>query len=233
MFGARGGASMRDRWPVSPYILEGSPALARLPGGRSFHSKKLRRIYTLYNTFLATPEQPIYSAVSQRSLNMRPVLIKPAGGAFWKSFLHQTTYTRPRTSRRWIASSSSSGVLIAIPRRWSTSSYSDVSTCKPNPNYSTYINYGSSRTGSANLEALKADGKSRFFVALGSNVGDRLDMIEKACLEMEKEEIQIVRTSGLWETKAMYVEDQANFLNGVCEVSPSLSISRNCAQKVC
>ncbi|QDS69374.1 hypothetical protein FKW77_004397 [Venturia effusa] len=71
---------------------------------------------------------------------------------------------------------------------------------------------------SANLEALKADGKSRFFVALGSNVGDRLDMIEKACLEMEKEGIQVVRTSGLWETKAMYVEDQANFLNGVCEV---------------
>lgn len=161
---------------------------------------------------------------------MRPVLIKPAGGAFWKSFLPQTIYTRPRTSRRRITSSS--GVSIVTPRRWTTSSYSDVSTCKPNPHYSTYINYGSYRADSANLEALKADGKSRFFVALGSNVGDRLDMIEKGCLEMEKEEIQIFRTSGLWETKAMYVEDQANFLNGVCEVSQSLYFQKSCTKGV-
>lgn len=90
----------------------------------------------------------------------------------------------------------------------------------PNAPVSTYTNYGRSNMDSGNLKALKTGGKSRFFIALGSNVGDRLDMIEKACLEMEKEGIQIVRTSGLWETKAMYVEDQANFLNGVCEVSP-------------
>ncbi|KAJ9669631.1 trifunctional dihydropteroate synthetase [Coniosporium apollinis] len=40
---------------------------------------------------------------------------------------------------------------------------------------------------------------------------------------MEKEgDIRILRTSGLWETQAMYVTDQANFLNGVCEVRTSL-----------
>jgi hypothetical protein len=51
-------------------------------------------------------------------------------------------------------------------------------------------------------------------------MGDRVAMIEKACKEMEATgKIRLVRTSSLWETKAMYVEDQDNFVNGVCEVS--------------
>ncbi|RDI86863.1 hypothetical protein Vi05172_g3089 [Venturia inaequalis] len=94
----------------------------------------------------------------------------------------------------------------------------DYRPASPGPRSSTYTSYGRPNLDSAKLEALKMDGKSRFFVGLGSNVGDRLDMIEKACLEMEAEGMQVVRTSGLWESKAMYVEDQANFLNGVCEV---------------
>jgi hypothetical protein len=84
--------------------------------------------------------------------------------------------------------------------------------------FSSGIVFGGREMDFESLESLKAKGKSRFFVALGSNVGDRLKMIEQACLEMENEGIEIQRTSGLWETKAMYVEDQANFLNGVCEV---------------
>lgn len=45
-------------------------------------------------------------------------------------------------------------------------------------------------------------------------------MIEQACNVMESQgDIHIVRTSSLWETKAMYVEDQGNFVNGACEVS--------------
>lgn len=57
-------------------------------------------------------------------------------------------------------------------------------------------------------------------IALGSNVGDRLACIEEACRALDAEpDIRIVRTSSLYETKAMYVEDQAPFLNGVCEVS--------------
>jgi 2-amino-4-hydroxy-6-hydroxymethyldihydropteridine diphosphokinase / dihydropteroate synthase len=63
----------------------------------------------------------------------------------------------------------------------------------------------------------------RAFVALGSNLGDRFKMIEKACIAIESQgDIRITRTSSLWETKAMYVEDQANFLNGACEVETSL-----------
>jgi len=64
-----------------------------------------------------------------------------------------------------------------------------------------------------------ASAKHRVFIALGSNLGDRINMIEQACNLLDKhDEIKIVRTSCLWETKAMYVEDQADFLNGACEV---------------
>jgi len=61
--------------------------------------------------------------------------------------------------------------------------------------------------------------KHRVYIALGSNLGDRIDMIEQACHLLDKhDKIKIKRTSCLWETKAMYVEDQADFLNGACEV---------------
>lgn len=57
------------------------------------------------------------------------------------------------------------------------------------------------------------------FVALGSNVGNRLENIEDACREMDAEpDIRVVRTSGLYETDPMYVADQNCFLNGACEV---------------
>ena len=62
--------------------------------------------------------------------------------------------------------------------------------------------------------------KHRAFIALGSNLGDRVAMIERACNEMDQTgKIKVRRTSSLWETKAMYVLDQDKFVNGVCEVS--------------
>lgn len=60
--------------------------------------------------------------------------------------------------------------------------------------------------------------KRRAFVALGSNLGDRVGMLEKACNEMAARGIQIKRTSSLWETEPMYVVDQDSFVNGACEV---------------
>ncbi|KAF1960867.1 folic acid synthesis protein-like protein [Byssothecium circinans] len=64
----------------------------------------------------------------------------------------------------------------------------------------------------------------RAFIALGSNLGDRVHMIEEACKQMDKTgKIRVLRTSSLWETKAMYVLDQDKFVNGVCEVDTSLS----------
>ena len=68
-------------------------------------------------------------------------------------------------------------------------------------------------------ELNEKDGRHRAFIALGSNMGDRLKMIERACKLLEQSgEVSILRTSSLWETKAMYFENQTDFLNGVCEV---------------
>jgi hypothetical protein len=69
--------------------------------------------------------------------------------------------------------------------------------------------------------------QNRAFIALGSNMGDRVDMIEQACKMMEATgEVKILQTSGLYETKAMYVLDQDNFVNGACEVGLSFSSRR-------
>jgi hypothetical protein len=60
----------------------------------------------------------------------------------------------------------------------------------------------------------------RAFIALGSNMGDKVAMIEQACKEMEATgEVKVLRTSSLYETRAMYVLDQDNFVNGACEVN--------------
>ena len=56
------------------------------------------------------------------------------------------------------------------------------------------------------------------FIAMGSNQGDRVAMIEAACREMDRRGIRVQRTSSLWETEPMYVLDQDKFLNGACEV---------------
>lgn len=56
------------------------------------------------------------------------------------------------------------------------------------------------------------------YIALGSNLGDRVAMIEQACKEMDLRGIKVRRTSSLWETEPMYVLDQDRFVNGACEV---------------
>lgn len=69
--------------------------------------------------------------------------------------------------------------------------------------------------------------KSRAYVALGSNMGDRTTMIERACQAMSQRNIKVLRTSSLYETEPKYVEDQRHFINGVCEVSALLSCQLN------
>jgi 2-amino-4-hydroxy-6-hydroxymethyldihydropteridine diphosphokinase/dihydropteroate synthase len=59
----------------------------------------------------------------------------------------------------------------------------------------------------------------RAYVALGSNLGDKVSWIEKACNEMSARGIKVKRTSSLWETGPMYVVDQDVFVNGACEAS--------------
>ena len=58
------------------------------------------------------------------------------------------------------------------------------------------------------------------YIALGSNVGDRFAAIEHACRAIDQyPDMRILRTSSLYETEPMYVEDQDRFLNGACLVS--------------
>ncbi|KAI9774591.1 MAG: trifunctional dihydropteroate synthetase [Geoglossum simile] len=65
--------------------------------------------------------------------------------------------------------------------------------------------------------------KHQAFIALGSNLGDRIGMIQQACVEMDRRGIRVIRTSGLWETEPMYVREQPRFVNGACEVETTLT----------
>ncbi|KAG7131703.1 Folic acid synthesis protein fol1 like [Verticillium longisporum] len=60
------------------------------------------------------------------------------------------------------------------------------------------------------------------YIALGSNLGDRIGWIEKACREMDARGVRVKRTSSLWETEPMYVLEQDRFVNGACEVETKL-----------
>lgn len=61
-------------------------------------------------------------------------------------------------------------------------------------------------------------GRHRAYLALGSNLGDRVEMIELAVREMNDRGLAVLRTSALYETKPMYLENQESFINGACEV---------------
>ncbi|PFH56432.1 hypothetical protein XA68_16527 [Ophiocordyceps unilateralis] len=73
----------------------------------------------------------------------------------------------------------------------------------------------------ARLSSL-ARGSTTAYIALGSNLGDRVGWIETACREMDRRGIRVTRTSSLWETPPMYVTDQDRFINGACEVETQL-----------
>lgn len=60
-------------------------------------------------------------------------------------------------------------------------------------------------------------------LALGSNLGDRFVNVERALQALEKEGVKIVDTSYLYETQAMYHEDQPSFVNGACAISTTLT----------
>lgn len=65
--------------------------------------------------------------------------------------------------------------------------------------------------------------KKTAYIALGSNLGDRVTEIEKACHLMDKRGIRVTRTSSLYETEPMYVKEQDRFVNGACEVETDLT----------
>ena len=68
------------------------------------------------------------------------------------------------------------------------------------------------------------NGRHRAYLALGSNVGNRIEMIESAIQEMTNRGLSVIRTSALYETKPMYLEDQETFINGACEVCNNTAV---------
>jgi 2-amino-4-hydroxy-6-hydroxymethyldihydropteridine diphosphokinase len=75
------------------------------------------------------------------------------------------------------------------------------------------------------------DLKTRAILALGGNLGDRVQIIRDAVLQIDAHpDISVKRQSGLYESYAMTSKgiDQAepNYLNGVIEVSTSLKPKR-------
>jgi hypothetical protein len=86
------------------------------------------------------------------------------------------------------------------------------------------ITDGATRSGQPDPTAKSRNQMQRgVVVALGSNVGNRIEEIEKACRAIDADpDMRIVDTSFLYETKPMYVEDQGSFINGACEVSGDL-----------
>jgi len=61
------------------------------------------------------------------------------------------------------------------------------------------------------------------YIALGSNIGDREANIKKA-FSFLMEKMKVVKTSTLYETKPMYLEEQGCFLNCVAKVESELTL---------
>ena len=60
------------------------------------------------------------------------------------------------------------------------------------------------------------------YLALGSNIGNRQENLQKAIAILERPSIVIVRRSSIYETAPLLLEDQPWFLNQVIEVKTSL-----------
>ena len=62
------------------------------------------------------------------------------------------------------------------------------------------------------------------YLSLGSNIGDRLDMLQEAVrIVMNQADLQVSRISSVYETAPVGFTDQASFLNTVVEVQSDLS----------
>jgi len=60
------------------------------------------------------------------------------------------------------------------------------------------------------------------YLALGTNLGDRVQNLANARRELSGEHVRVVRESSLYETEPRYVRDQPWFLNQVIEIETDL-----------
>ena len=62
----------------------------------------------------------------------------------------------------------------------------------------------------------------RYFLSLGSNLGDRAHNLEQALSFLKKEKIKILKSSSLYETQPVDYLQQPEFYNQVIEVETGL-----------
>ncbi|KAM3065576.1 trifunctional dihydropteroate synthetase [Clarireedia jacksonii] len=117
-----------------------------------------------------------------------------------------------------------SKAIIGSPMSRISKHYSSDNSSAQSPPRWTQHRLDTTRVGKFDDEQLSKSSNHvrRAYIALGSNLGDRIAMIEMACKKMSERGINVKRTSGLWETEPMYVLEQENFINGACEVQTSL-----------
>jgi 2-amino-4-hydroxy-6-hydroxymethyldihydropteridine diphosphokinase len=60
------------------------------------------------------------------------------------------------------------------------------------------------------------------YLALGTNLGDRVQNLANARRELSTESVRVVRESSLFETEPRYIRDQPWFLNQVIEIETDL-----------
>ncbi|WP_180542006.1 2-amino-4-hydroxy-6-hydroxymethyldihydropteridine diphosphokinase, partial [Nevskia soli] len=67
---------------------------------------------------------------------------------------------------------------------------------------------------------------TRFFLGLGSNLGDRAAYLERALSALKAPDLRITRVSPVYETAPVGLTDQPAFLNAVAEGLTSISAER-------
>jgi 2-amino-4-hydroxy-6-hydroxymethyldihydropteridine diphosphokinase len=63
---------------------------------------------------------------------------------------------------------------------------------------------------------------NKFYLSLGSNLGDREKNLARAMEELEKRAVRILRRSSIYETEPVEIREQAWFLNCAIEVETDL-----------
>lgn len=69
--------------------------------------------------------------------------------------------------------------------------------------------------------------ENEVYIALGSNLGNRLHTIEQALNHLEKSGVHVLDVSSLYESEPMYVQEQPQFLNAVCKVIKSFNDAKD------
>jgi hypothetical protein len=130
----------------------------------------------------------------------------------------QTSYSRN------VLFNTATRAMIGNPISRMSRHYSSDNSSAQSPPPWTQHRLNATRPGKTDDEQLPKSSSQvrRAYIALGSNLGDRVGMIETACKKMSERGIKVRRTSGLWETEPMYVLEQDNFINGACEVGHAL-----------